>query len=185
MRLANGKFSDFFSSILPFILIVSDRLYALIFDGTPHIGELLGVIARFVDEECEVHQILLGVVHADKALNSAQLGGLLHEIVVESLQLTLKNCFGSMRDAASVNGALLEGISALLPNNTNVTCFSHMFNRVGACLWGPLLSAFMGAWSQHFGHSKNVLFHCFYFVICDLTKVLVCERLPRAIWCFP
>jgi hypothetical protein len=74
--LANGKFSDFFSSILPFILIVSDRLYALIFDGTPHIGELLGVIARFVDEECEVHQILLGVVHADKALNSAQLGGL-------------------------------------------------------------------------------------------------------------
>jgi hypothetical protein len=100
--------------------------------------------------------VLLGVVHADKSLDSSQLGGLIHKIIVEDLHLTLKNCYGSMRDAASVNGALLNGISALLPNNTNVTCFSHMYNRDGSCLYGPNLAAFMGAWAQHFGHSKNV-----------------------------
>lgn len=136
----------------------------MIFDGTPHIGELLGVIARIVDDDWTVRHVLLGVVHADKSLDHKQLGALINKIVVKDCHLDFSNCYGSMRDAASVNGALLDGISALLPNNTNVSCFSHMINRVGSCLYGENLTTFMGAFCQHMGHSHNVRSSFFFLV---------------------
>ena len=129
----------------------------MIFDGTPHIGDLLGVVARYLDDDWNVRQDLLGVAHASKALDHDGLAVLIDKIVVKDAKLDFTNCFGSMRDAASVNGAVLDGISALLPNNTNITCFSHMWNRVGATLYGPTLNAFKGAWAQHFGHSTNAV----------------------------
>jgi hypothetical protein len=140
------------------MIYFSFRIFSIIFDGTPHIGELFGVVARFLDGEWNVHQVLLGVMHADKSMDRDQLGGLVHHLVEKTIGLSLCDVFGSMRDAASVNGAMLEGLRALLKNNANVSCFSHMMNRVGQQLYGPNLSRFMGAWSQHFGHSKNVRF---------------------------
>lgn len=133
------------------------RPYSIIFDGTPHIGDLLGVIARYLDDDWTVRQELLGVVHASKALDHDQLAVLIDKIITKDLQLNFQDCYGTMRDAASVNGAVLDGLSALLPNNTNITCFSHMWNRVGSALYGPLLNAFKGAWAQHFGHSNNAV----------------------------
>lgn len=128
----------------------------LFFDCTPHIGELGGVIARYLDDDFKVHQVLLGVRHVDKSLDTDGLGLLLYEIVTEDAKLTYKNVIVTSRDAANLNGSVLDGLRIHLRRAADIGCFSHMFNRGGEFLDAPTLAIFMGFFAQHFGHSAPV-----------------------------
>jgi hypothetical protein len=63
------------------------------------------------------------------------------------------NIVGTMRDAVNLNGAVLDLLDVHLPNNVDVSCFAHMFNRTGDRLLTPKLAHFVGFWVQLIGHS--------------------------------
>lgn len=63
------------------------------------------------------------------------------------------NIVGTMRDAVNLNGAVLDALDLHLPNNVDVSCFAHMFNRTGDRLLTPKLAQFVGFWVQLIGHS--------------------------------
>ena len=63
------------------------------------------------------------------------------------------NIVGTMRDAVNLNGAVLDALDVHLPNNVDVSCFAHMFNRTGDRLLTPKLAQFVGFWVQLIGHS--------------------------------
>ncbi len=131
------------------------REFAIIFDCTPHIGELAGIVARYLDKNWVVHQVLLGVRHADKNQDTDGLGILLHGIVEHDLGLKLSQVLATMRDAANLNGAVLDALRIHLKQAADVACFSHMLNRVGEALDAPLVAEFMGHFVQHMGHSAQ------------------------------
>lgn len=156
------------------------RRYALIFDGTPHCGELLGVIARYLDENWEVKQLFIGVRHTDKSVNAVTLGNLISNIVTnpkKGLNISLDECFGMMRDSASLNGSCLDKMSGVLPNSVTVNCVSHCFNRVGQEMLLLKFGDFITPWNLLFSHSGNVL-PLLFLIISDLTFPLDRRRFP-------
>lgn len=109
-----------------------------------------------MDDNFKVHQVLLGVRHVDSSLDTDGLGVLLHDLITEDAGLKFKQIIATGRDAAPLNGAVLDGLRIHLKNSVDIGCFSHMLNRVGESFDAPILSAFMGYFAQHFGHSAPV-----------------------------
>jgi hypothetical protein len=143
------------------------RRFSIIFDGTPHCGELLGIIIRYLDENWVPRQILVDVVHTDKSLNAAALGGLINKCITDrkvGLNCSMESVFGAMRDSASLNGCCLDGLSSVMPNTVSVNCVSHFGNRVSQQLRLGKFQDLMSPWNQLFAHSGNVLIF-FHFIL--------------------
>ena len=65
------------------------------------------------------------------------------------------NLIAVVRDSASVNGAAMRTISVVYPETVDITCFSHMLNRVGEHFDTPNLSEFTSSWISLFSHSSK------------------------------
>jgi hypothetical protein len=143
---------------------LSCRDSAIYFDCTPHIGEIGGIVLR-TEVNWKVYQYLIGVRHVDSCLDTDGLGVLLDDILRDA-GFTWKQVIGTGRDAANLNGAVLDALRKDLKRAVDIACFSHMFNRTGECLASPIVTAFMGLFAQHFGHSAPVHpSHSFFYLL--------------------
>lgn len=145
-------------------ILKSLEQFGIIFDGTPYVGELVGIIIRYVADDWSIRQLLIDVRHTDRSLNSDKLGGLINDMISDAESgygVSMKRVFASMRDSASLNGSSLEKLSSIMPNNVDAKCVSHALNRVGQQWVLPNLAAFMTPWNQLFAHSGNVLLIAF------------------------
>jgi hypothetical protein len=140
-------------------LKVFRRRFSIIFDGTPHCGELLGIVIRYLGDNWVPRQVLVDVVHTDKSLNAAALGGLINKSITDrkvGLNVSMEAVFGAIRDSASLNGSCLDSLSGVMPNNVSVNCVSHCGNRIGQQMRLGKFQDLMTPWNQLFAHSGNV-----------------------------
>jgi hypothetical protein len=60
--------------------LTSNRPYSLIFDGATHVGELVIVIVRQIDQNSlNYEQNVIALTHMDKSSNSSELASILNE----------------------------------------------------------------------------------------------------------
>ena len=136
---------------IPFILNEEERLkqellhkdLSVVFDGTTRLGEALAVVARLVTDDWSIEQRLIRL----KVLSKSLVGDELAREIIDVLSITYgirSSCVIAIaKDGASVNGAAMRTISVVYPDLVNITCFSHMLNRVGEHFVTPNLSVYL------------------------------------------
>jgi hypothetical protein len=138
---------------------VKDKLVSLIFDGTSHFGELLLVIARCWSGT-SFEQRLIRLRHSDVPLDASILGSVLLR-ALNTLQIDGASVVAFIKDGASVNLKAVEDLKAVADHHLgkalNVTCWSHIFNRVGKRLKLEIAFSFIKTWSSLFAKSMKVI----------------------------
>ena len=123
------------------------------FDGMTRLGEALAVVAQIINDDWSIQQRLIQL----KVLTKALCGDELAREIINALSTTYgirsSNLIAVSRDGASVNGAAMRTISVVYPDVVDVTCFSHMLNRVGEHFETPHLAEFTSSWISLFSHS--------------------------------
>lgn len=128
---------------------------SVVFDGTTRLGEALAVVARLVTDDWSIEQRLIRL----KVLSKSLVGDELAREIIDVLSITYgirsSSVIAIAKDGASVNGAAMRTISVVYPDLVNITCFSHMLNRVGEHFVTPNLSEFTSLWISLFSHSSK------------------------------
>ena len=133
---------------------LAGKYLSVAFDGTTRLGEALAVVARIVDD-WNIQQRLIRI----QLLTQSMCGDELAREIINVLSITYgvhsSNLVAVVRDGASVNGAAMRIVRVVYPELVDVTCFSHMLNRVGEHFATPNLSEFTSAWISLFSHSSK------------------------------
>jgi len=76
---------------------VKGKFFVLEVDGTPHVGELLGGVIRFGDDNNrDIHQRLLSVIHLPKSPDSLVLGDKMLQMTAPSVFAPLLTLFSHL-----------------------------------------------------------------------------------------
>ncbi len=137
--------------------ISKSSLFAVIFDGTSHDGEILVILVRYWDPlRKKFVQKLIKLRVSDLSLNGDELG----VVILEALQrvgIQVLNVVGFIHDAASVNFSAVTALSRLNTRNAvDLACWSHIFSRVGKRLELPAAISFVKTASNLFSKSVKV-----------------------------
>jgi hypothetical protein len=94
-------------------LTVEGEPFALIFDGTTRLGELMVVVYRVIDEQLQPVQRLAAVQTLKQSVNAIRLCALLTDVLQDMMNITANNCeihrlVCVNHDSASVNGAAMR-----------------------------------------------------------------------------
>lgn len=146
--------------------IILFREFGIFFDGTPHCGELIGIIVRYV-LNWEVKQVLIGVRHTSHSLDSIKLGNVLNSMITSAdkgMATSMDKVIGIGRDSASVNGSMTDGLAAVLINEVTVNCKSHALSRTGQAMILGKFGELVAFWNMLFAHSGNVPVLWFYIL---------------------
>jgi hypothetical protein len=136
---------------------IHNKLFTLIFDGTPRFGDVLAFIARyFVDDPVlgsRVHERLFSVIFAEKTPKANQLGGLIAS-ALKTGGLEWKDMIGVTCDAAPTNVCALKNLKRTKQLRFPViTCFAHFGSNAGGKVHFVILDAFWHLLQGVFGHS--------------------------------
>jgi hypothetical protein len=135
--------------------MLDGRYVSIIFDGTPHVGELLMVFARFWMDGAFV-QKLINVRHHSYHPDNRTLAYTISK-ALSRLKIESDLVVAFTKDSASVNYAAVERLqNSMFVNALNLPCWSHIFNRVGMKLDCSLAKNFINAWSSYFNKSDKV-----------------------------
>ena len=118
------------------------------------------MIVRFV-LDWKVKQVLIGVRHASHSLDGIKLGNILNSMISDSKKgagASMDKVYGMMRDSASTNGAMTDGLTAVLINEVTVQCTPHAISRTGEHMLLGKFGELVALWNQLFAHSGNVHF---------------------------
>lgn len=146
------------------------KWFVLEIDGTPHVGELLGGVVRYSDDNyVDTHQRLLAVLHLPKSPDATILGRKILELTkscapcilvftfsLPCVSVDLLNLVGVLRDGAAVNGAALDLIHFNISTAVQIICHSHVISRIGERFHAPLLEDYLSALNMLFAHSAAV-----------------------------
>ena len=144
---------------IPFILTeevhlkneIAEKDVSVAFDGTTRLGEALAVVAQMVDDRV-IQENLIRVQLLTKSL----CGNELAREIINVLSITYGiRLVAVVKDGASINGAAMRTVRVVYPEAADITCFSHMLNRVGEHFSTPILSQFTSAWISLFSHSSK------------------------------
>lgn len=154
---------------------LGSKWWSFEFDGTPHCGDLVGVVLRFFDDDFTlIHQMVFKVGHLPKSPDAEVLAWKLTEMMREFVTILLRssmtcsrlhmeNLVGFTRDSASVNGSALANLGILVSKAVKLVCFSHVTNRWGQAISVPLVDQLISNMNLLLGHSASVrslVLHC-------------------------
>ena len=127
---------------------------SVIFDGSTHQGEALAVFVRFVNEEFEIVQRLVRLHVLATSLSANELARDIIPILCTGLQIPASTIIYSIRDGASVNGAVMRTMKEVMfPSTMNIICVSYTLDNVGRPMETPLLNNFLQRCIALFAHS--------------------------------
>ena len=150
------------SDLVPFILDqekekikneIADKPLSIIFDGTSRLGELLGVVVRFIDSGWCIQQKLIRLKMLAKSLTGDEIARELINTLSVDYGVKSENVVAIMHDCASANNAAMRTLKVLYPAVLGIGCFSHTLNRVGEKFNAPLVNDFTTYWVSLFSHS--------------------------------
>ena len=129
---------------------------SVIFDGSTSLGEALAIVVRFVDEEWNVQQRLIGLQVLVKSLKANELAQCLIQSLAVEHSIRPGVLLAAMKDGAAVNHAALEQVKFFFPQLLDITCFSLTIDNVGKHFEFRVLDRFSQLWVSMFSHSAAV-----------------------------
>ena len=123
-----------------------EQFLFFIFDGTTRIGELLNVVARFCSADFVLVQRLVLLETFLKSLNNVELSGVLTQLILTRLKVSIIKTIGFARDSASVNGAAARRLANTFTGALDMKCFCHTLCHLGEHFQFELLASFISAW---------------------------------------
>jgi len=106
------------------------KIFSVLFDGTTNVGELFGVVLRYIDAVGNCQQRLIDLSLYTKSFNAQTLGtALISALSSHSLDITQAVAFIS--DGASVNIAACDFLTSGVSQAVAVSCVSHGLCNVG------------------------------------------------------
>ena len=131
------------------------RGVGFIYDATPHVAEVFGVVVRFV-KNCplgyRVTHRLVSLRMYERGFNAAQLAVAITEILMGDLGLKREKIRASTQDGCPVNGAAMNNLRhpVMWPHLISPVCISHAANVTGKTMLTalPLARQFEAWWSN-------------------------------------
>lgn len=102
----------------------------IIFDCTPHVAEVFGIVIRFVLTDKITHR-LLALRFYDKLFSQAQLAAALLRLLMVEYNIPPDNIRCAVCDGCKVNHAAMNLLKSLYPKTLEIVCISHSANNVG------------------------------------------------------
>ena len=121
-------------------------------------GEALAVVLRFVDDEKWVlKQHLVHLQLLAKSLCGEEIARELISILYINYNYSIESnkLLANMRGGVTSNGVAVRTLQIVYPNAMDITCFSHMLDRVGEHFNIPILQDFISLWIPMFSHSPK------------------------------
>ena len=103
---------------------LSGRQVSVIFDGTTHVAEAMAVVARYIDNQWQIHQCIACLMLLAKSLTGEVARQLITTLSTE-LGIPSQLLVACMRDRASVNNVAMRTVSIVYPLVFDIGCFSH------------------------------------------------------------
>eukprot|EP00731_Ephydatia_muelleri_P007427 Em0003g1675a len=132
------------------------RSISIIFDGTTRVCEAFAVVARYIDEESNIRQMLVAMSMIDDQLIGVTTAREIYKIIMVKLGIEDEdNIAAFMRDRASVNDVAMDRLSGDFQCSEDIKCFSHTLDHVGDKFKCETLTRFWGKWLNLFSHSRR------------------------------
>ena len=128
---------------------ISGRHVSLIFDGTTHVAEAFVVILRYVDDQWNIQQRVVGLMLLAKSLAGEEVARLLIETLSTKLGIASTHIIAAIRDRASVNSVAMRTIKVVYPKIFDVGCYSHTLDHVGEKMDTSVLHDFIKGFFAH------------------------------------
>ena len=106
-----------------------------------------------VGDDWYIKQRLVQIKLLTKSLCGDELAREIINILSISFSIRPSNLIAVVRDGASVKGSAMRTVKVVYPELVDITCFSHMLNRVVEHFVTPNLSEFTTSWISLFYHS--------------------------------
>ena len=134
---------------------ISGRHVSLIFDGTTHVAEAFVLILRYVDDQRNIQQRVVGLMLLAKSLAGEEVARLLIETLSTKLGIASTHIIAAIRDRASVNSVAMHTIKVVYSKIFDVGCYSHTLDHVGEKMDTSVLHDFIKGWVSLFAHSPK------------------------------
>ena len=104
------------------------RFFSIIFDGTTRVCEAFAVVARFVDDNGSIHQMLVAISMIDDQLvgitTTREIFKIMH-VMVKLAVTDEESVAAFMRDRASANEVAMERLSGDFPSSEDKVPFTY------------------------------------------------------------
>jgi len=144
---------------------VGENKVAVIFDGGCRLGEMLGIVLRYVDTSSwTIHQKLVSLATYTHTFNAAELAAELIDTLTLKCKLGKKQVYAFMRDSAATNGAAMTIGESYFRHAIDMNCISHTLDHVGGHFRGALSDDVVSCFLSIMSHStiaKAIWRDCF------------------------
>jgi len=132
------------------------RNVSLLFDGTSRNGEVLAVVARFVEDDFTIRQLLIKVDLFRSTVNAITLAKVIMT-AVERADIKIGSIVAFSHDRAATNYAALEEVQQhmITLNAVSLPCFSHSLNLAGVAIADNVGTIFSKEFSHYFQRSHK------------------------------
>ena len=127
---------------------LKEQFYAVIFDGTTRLGEVINIVTRCITPDFQICMRLVAFKTVKVHCNSDQLFRLVLTTLQRNLQLDLEGCVGLARDSCATNQGAVDRLMPACMNALNMLCFPHTLHNCGKHLKLVVLTEFMTPWIQ-------------------------------------
>ena len=108
--------------------------FSIIFDGTTRVCEAFAVVARFINDNGSIHQMLVAISMIDDQLvgitTTREIFKIMH-VMVKLAVTDEESVAAFMRDRASANEVAMDRLSGDFPSSEDIKCLSHTLDHVG------------------------------------------------------
>lgn len=136
--------------------------FSIIFDGTPNVEEVFGIVIRFVCKKTfKIKHRALALRFYGQSFDKVGLASAIIKIIIEDNHLSLASIRGLTSDGCPVNAAAIAVMRPLIETAMTPICISHASNVVGKIFKDscPVAIEFESAWSQMMhtsGYAKSL-----------------------------
>jgi len=131
---------------------LNDQFVNLIFDGRASFDEAYAIVARWLDQDLNIHTKLVSIGLFAEFLNAPALG----HVILKAMAAPI---FGNSRvvsathDSASVNKAAVQFVKVMERHLIDLACLAHLCDLLGSKVLTPELDNFMKSYHLLFSHS--------------------------------
>jgi hAT family protein len=143
---------------------IKDRDIGVIFDGAMRFTEAIVFILRYVKEvtdektKWEIMQKVAALHLIDSSIDGKQLAMIATDRLIKNFQISPSNIVSLMRDGCSLNNVCVRNLKAIFLCCDDISCCSHLLNRVLEYLDTPLIVKFTNKWFKLCAQSANFRF---------------------------
>jgi len=126
------------------------KALAVIFDGTPNVAEVFGIVVRYIDKNNKLQQKVLALNFYEKGFTANDLTAVIMDVLIVQWKFPRDYIRFFMCDGCPVNAAGLSDIYPMCKSSAQIICMSHSANVVGKTIWQclPLAKEFQETWGS-------------------------------------